>query len=115
MTLREKMKAANYEAQRKCAHDLDSNLDCATCMLDACVDVAEQMNSAGCIEPHTLGCKSLTRRERFAAMAMQGLLANVRIIETANSGRGKTTAEAAVKMADALIDALATERQPYKE
>jgi hypothetical protein len=110
------MEKAMHDAEAACLHSEPGARGlCVECALGAVASVHAERERIGCIEPHTSGCKSLTRREHFAAMAMQGLLANVRIIETVNSGRGKATAEAAVKMADALIDALATERQSNKE
>jgi hypothetical protein len=47
--------------------------------------------------------KGLSKREYFAAMAMQGVCANSSITERASY---KTMAELSVKQADALIEAL---------
>jgi hypothetical protein len=51
--------------------------------------------------PHTLLDTGLTKREYFAAMALQGFIANPDNLQTA-----ERFAFAAVKMADALIEEL---------
>lgn len=57
----------------------------------------------------------LTKREHFAAMAMQGLLANRAVSECSprpGMNIAQTYAAAAVEAADALLAELAKERMP---
>jgi hypothetical protein len=85
----------------------------------------DQMNGSWPAYPHqALGtdglpqsepCPGLTKRELFAAMAMQGLLANPRLPDMqANTGERATErviSEQCVEFADALLTAL-KESQP---
>lgn len=81
----------------------------------------------GDASPHTLCGTGLTKREMFAAMAMQGLLAaeaNVKIMDCAHeAGTGLPTrdlvpiveqrlARTCVRLADALLAELAKEPAP---
>ena len=52
----------------------------------------------------TIGQSGLTKRELFASRALQGMYSNHHIVDT--FGCGQVMAEEAVKIADALIEAL---------
>lgn len=52
------------------------------------------------------GAQGLTKRELFAAMAMQGIVANTSMIDDLNDSAVKWAAKRAVQQADALIEAL---------
>lgn len=62
-------------------------------------------NSTACAFPTVGGDPGLTKRELFAAMAMQGMLASE--TEASNYGHIGFLAESAVKRADALLAELA--------
>ena len=59
--------------------------------------------------------RGLTKRELFAAMAMQGLVANTDVINNSHMRKdmdlADTTAENALALADTLIEALEEEKK----
>lgn len=62
------------------------------------INVSDHVNSDGAVQRHEY--KGLTKREYFAAMALQGLLSR------ANPSISQTYAEQAVVWADQLINTL---------
>lgn len=74
-----------------------------------------EKNSYGeCKIPPTVGANGLTKREYFAALAMQGMLGNSRIVnddeDDGSNARDEIQqewiAQASLELADALIDEL---------
>ena len=70
-----------------------------------------QMDLGNSIEHHTAFSLGLTKREYFAAMAMQGLVANGCSIDIDKDYPFETRAKTCILIADALIKAL-NEIQP---
>lgn len=77
------------------------------------LDAQEYVGQGGVVDRWAFIGGGLTKRELFAAMAMQGFAADPRFVATSvKSDPPVTAAKIAVLWADALLDELAKEKKP---